>query len=344
MPSIITHDTFGREIYSGLEDVIGQSADEREAFLLGCQGPDVLFYGLINPFIKVANWYGSALHRYYCSEFVSSLVLSVLSELTLQNEENFEIVKSYALGYLMHHELDSKVHPFVYAQQYALCSVGIPGLDKRSESEVHVEIERELDELVLSTKRQETIASFDPSERILLGSDEILNIISKMYEFAIRIVYQRSSPAHMYRSSVKASRQVQRIIYSTGGVKRNIFGSVETLFRDHSYIRAITHKNKFITESIFDNHEKYTWQNPWIENENCDLSFWDLYNNALTSGKEHILRLAEIIEKVSPQAMSRDEKIDIFRNVADILGGVNFYGCPEKIAQKDSGKPKIIFK
>ncbi len=344
MPAIITHDTFGREVYSGLEEKIGQSKDEKDAYLLGCQGPDVLFYGLLNPFIREANWFGSALHRYYCTQFTSALILSTLADKDFYDEEKIAIAHAYVLGYIMHHELDSKVHPFVYAQQYALCSAGVPGLSAQSESEVHVEIERELDELVLSLRRGETIASFDPSERILLASEGVLEVISKMFSFAISVVYNRDVPQNMYRSSVKASRHVQRIIYSTGGVKRNFFGSVETLFRNHSYIRAITHKNNFLTQSIFDNHEKFKWQNPWLENVVSKKSFWDLYNDALQVGKKRVITLSRAIEDNVFADMDRRHKEAIYACVDENLAGVNFYGCPIEIADEKSGKPAKIFK
>ena len=340
MPAIITHDTFGREIFDGLEEVIGQSVDEKKAFLLGCQGPDVLFYGIINPFIKEANKFGSLLHRGYCSEFVSALALSTLSDEAFIQDDNFNIAKSYIMGYLMHHELDSKMHPFVYYQQYALCNAGIEGLTENSGSEVHVEIERELDELVLSIKREETIASFDPSERILCASNQVLDIISKMFEFAISIVYGTETPLNMYRSSVRASRHVQRLIYSTGGVKRNIFGSVETLFRDHSYVRAITHKNRFLAESIFDNHEKYEWKHPFIEGRTSVNSFWEIYDNALDEGKRHINDLSEAFRKNLSLSMTREDKEKLCFAIDEIMEGLNFYGCPMRIADPKTGKPK----
>ena len=46
MPSIITHDTFGQDIDRDLFTSIGGSRDEAEAFLLGNQGPDPLFYSV----------------------------------------------------------------------------------------------------------------------------------------------------------------------------------------------------------------------------------------------------------------------------------------------------------
>ena len=43
---IITHDFFGRDVYDALFQTIGGSRDEADAFLLGNQGPDPLFYAV----------------------------------------------------------------------------------------------------------------------------------------------------------------------------------------------------------------------------------------------------------------------------------------------------------
>ena len=44
MPAILTHDFFGQDVYAAHSHVIGKSIDEKDAFLLGNQGPDPLFY------------------------------------------------------------------------------------------------------------------------------------------------------------------------------------------------------------------------------------------------------------------------------------------------------------
>ena len=48
MPAILTHDFFGQDVYAAHSHVIGKSIDEKDAFLLGNQGPDPLFY-LVQP-------------------------------------------------------------------------------------------------------------------------------------------------------------------------------------------------------------------------------------------------------------------------------------------------------
>ena len=49
MPAIITHDLFGKDVYGKTFDTIGGSRDAAEAFLLGNQGPDPLFFVAPDP-------------------------------------------------------------------------------------------------------------------------------------------------------------------------------------------------------------------------------------------------------------------------------------------------------
>ena len=49
MPAIITHDLFGKDVYGETFDTIGGSRDAAEAFLLGNQGPDPLFFVAPDP-------------------------------------------------------------------------------------------------------------------------------------------------------------------------------------------------------------------------------------------------------------------------------------------------------
>ena len=62
MPSIITHDTFGQDIYRDLFTSIGGSRDEAEAFLLGNQGPDPLFYSVACPWLRANHDLGNVMH------------------------------------------------------------------------------------------------------------------------------------------------------------------------------------------------------------------------------------------------------------------------------------------
>jgi hypothetical protein len=79
---------------------------------------------------------------------------------------------------------------------------------------------------------------------------------------------------------VLAFRQVQRIVYSESGVKRAALGRFETLFRRHSFLRALSHQNRKVTQSIFDNHEHFPWYFK-ENNETVTASFWEIYEGSL---------------------------------------------------------------
>lgn len=364
MPSVITHDTFGREIYSDLNRIIGQSEDEKLAFLLGCQGPDVFFYGLLNPLTQKANSIASKLHRYDSAEMIACLALSVnyvREEVKGDTEEErrqrldkavtipeikkayrpaaAEIARAYALGYLMHHELDSKVHPFVFMQQFLYCDAGIPGLDRDSQSEVHVEIERDFDEMVLTVKRGESISTFDPSIRTLESTPFVSEVINKMYEFALPIVKKIEPQPHLYSTCVKCYRQLLRWLYSTTGIKRSVLGRMETIFRKNSFLQAMAYKNVKITESIYDNHEHNEWANPWTGEKTTD-GFWDLYDRAVKKGKKHTKKFAETIDSLETIDDEKDKLRAIYACALSITKGLNFYGCPEEIADPKTGRTK----
>lgn len=363
MPSIITHDTFGRELYSDLNDVIGQSEDEKHAFLLGCQGPDIFFYGLINPLAQNANKLAGRLHRKNAALTIASLAISVdrikenkksedelaqealqttsLPELKkLYRPSAKEIARAYCLGFLMHWELDATVHPFIYSQQYAYCDAGVEGLDRSSQSEVHVEIEKELDELVLTVKRGETISTFDPSVRTLQANKFIVEVINKMFEFAVPVSQEQSIQPNLYGVCLRCYRQVERWLYSTTGVKRNLLGRVEEVFRKYSIIQAMAYENVRMTKSIFDNSEREAWVDPWTKETRRD-SFWDLYNEAIRRGTEHTKTFAEMVDALGEIKDDREKVQSALKATLGITQNVNFSGIDEKLCDPETGKPRV---
>lgn len=336
MPAIITHDTFGRDVYARLYELIGESKDECDAFLLGNQGPDALFYGSVNPLARMSRGLGTQMHREKTSELIRAFVdaanLSPDIEPARQissasplwrihphaSSTPFDIAWGYALGFFCHFILDSTLHPFIYAQQEALCHAGEPGLDDRSAHEVHALIESELDELVLSTKRNETIASFDPSERVLKANDYVLDIVSTQYAEVVWSVFGKRLEQNAFKTSVKAFRQIQRLVYSPAGYKREAIGRIETVFRRFSFLRALSHRNVDLKKSLFDNHDHLPWIDP-ATNSPRTASFWDLYDEALISalaGIEKLLLLKAHPERVHPE---------IFLSITK---GKDFNGCP----------------
>lgn len=280
MPALITHDSFGQDVYKELYTLIGGSRDEYEAFLLGNQGPDPLFFSVLVPRLQKFTYFGSQMHR----ERPNEILRAFRQSLSILSDQERPVGRAYLFGFLCHYLLDSNMHPLVYFNEYRLCDAGIEGFDRSNGTEVHATIESELDELVLFTKRGVTIALFDPTTQILKGSDFALETISKMYAYMAMVVFGLTLPHNMFKSSLKSFRRAQHVFTSQSGTKRELLGRVEELFRPYSFVRSMSPRARQVTENDFDNHEHNTWENPF-SGEASTKSFWDIFNETLEKAR-----------------------------------------------------------
>ena len=314
MPALITHDLFGRDIIDAHAAVIGHTQDDLDAFLLGNQGPDPLFYLTVLPAFKEYRHLGNTMH----GQKTPLLLKAFADAVDALDEQDKSIGRSYAHGFLCHYALDSTMHPFVYAQQYAFCDAGVDGLSRKDGNEVHALIESDLDEMVLYVKTGETVATFQPWIRILRASNRTLDIVSRMYVAVVRRVYHKEAPKNLFVRAVRSFRRMQHALYSPYNGKSNVLGKIERLVRPHSFYAAMSHRALEHTTSSFDNHAHRLWKNPFTDASSTD-GFWDLYAKA----QEHA---AELIQAFDADGFNEAE-------AARITHGVNFSGKPLAPAQ-----------
>ena len=309
MPAIITHDQFGREALKGAASSVASSKQEKDAFLLGNQGPDPLFYCVANPTIARHHELGSKMHH----EDPTVLIYSMAQSLVYLPAAAHPLAKAYIAGFLCHYLLDRAEHPLVYAQQFALCDAGIDGLSEKDGSEVHAIIESDLDEMMLWTHEGKTVASFDPHKEILKADKQTLAIISYLVCMTVRDAYGKEIPANLFSKSVLSFRRIQRVFHSPRGIKRAALGNIERAFRKHSFVQAMSHRAVESDASEFDNHQHAAWINPFTKSVST-ASFQDLFNQALEQAAVAI-----------PEVTSKDFTMERARALTQ---GLNFSGEP----------------
>ena len=108
MPAMITHYLLGRRMLplSGLPVIKRQ-----DAFLLGNQGPDLLYFFRAYPWLigKAGLPLGNALH-----EVRPSVLVDTLRTILLETpREDQPYIHSYIQGLLCHYAADRLIHPFV---------------------------------------------------------------------------------------------------------------------------------------------------------------------------------------------------------------------------------------
>ena len=271
MPAIITHDFFGHRAYEKHSSHVGYSFDEHDAFILGSQGPDPLFYLIVNPLLKDQSSLGGALH----AEKPASVLFAMRQAAELLDEGERPVGRAYALGFLCHYLLDRAVHPLVYAQEYALCDAGEPGLTRQDGSNVHAVIETELDEMVLFTEAGQTVATFAPQDQILKCSDQALGIIGRMYVHVADQVLGRSVKDDLFLNAVYAFRAVQAFFHSPRGIKRNALRMLEGKVGKATFARAMMHRPVEAEDTPYANSSRDPWKNPFTGKKST-ASFQDL--------------------------------------------------------------------
>ena len=279
MPAIMTHDFFGKDALDVVSRLLGFSTtDERDAFLLGNQGPDPFFYLVADPLARSSNLVGNLMH----SSRPARLLATMREACDRVAGCDQPIARAYLAGFLCRYLLDREVHPFVFSTQWSICDAGVDGLDRSAGSRVHEEIERDLDEMVLFTKLGVSVAEYRPYEEVLHGSPEVLGVAGRMVSRANLFTYAVETDEWAFGEAVRLFRLVQRVFYSPKGTVRDTLGGLERqlLGANYSLVAAMSHRVRRETTSIFDNRAHNAWTNPFT-GEVRHESFWDLFDNAL---------------------------------------------------------------
>ncbi len=326
MSAILTHEFFGRDAYDSMSLKFGLlSNEEHEAFLIGNQGPDPLFYLALDPRGDKRDFMGNTMHH----QRPALLLASLHDALSMIGKDELDVARAYAAGFLCHYLLDSTMHPLVFSAQYGICDAGIEGLDRSDGSQVHAEIERDLDEMVLYVKTAKTIRDFLPYREVLKATDRALGIIDKLYFYMNLWTYSHTVGLDCYTQAVRDFRLIQHLLYNPGEVKSKLIGPLEhaVTHKRYSLYHAMAHRVRADVHSAFDNADRLPWVNPFTGEVSTD-DFWDLYDCALS-------RVPESIEHFL--AKDFDHKAAL-----ELTGGLNFSGQPvDPDATEDPAKPPV---
>ena len=309
MPAVLTHDFFGRDALDAIEAVNASTVDERDAFLLGNQGPDPLFFLAIHPALRTWRTLGGRMHKERTNELVAALPRA----LDVLEPDEQPVGRAYVQGFLGHFALDSHAHPLVYSRQHALCDAGVEGLSRDDGREVHAEIEREIDEMVLTAKRDQTVRDYPAVDNTLEASPDVLATVQKIYAYLALSVYGQQVPPSLFASAVECYRVALGAMHSPWGVKRALAMAAERSVRAHSFVGAMAHKPVKVRESWLANTGGEQWTCPFTGQVRT-ATFWDLYQEAADA-------LADAVERLDRGALSASD-------VRKITRDVNFSGEP----------------
>lgn len=270
MPSLITHELFGKEVYRSLPSQLTKIIEANSMeFSIGTSGPDLFFYYNAWPWMNQTSAQeiariGSALHQHHIHEFFAAVFQEVKAH---QTQEKI----SYIAGLLCHWALDKEAHPYIFYQTESTIS--------NHSSLYHRAFESHLDYLMLQLIRGITPKDY-PGYKLLTYDQQSVDAITAVYRQPLKDVYHFDIDTHCISTCLKHFYGIQKVLYDPNGTRIKLYKQIET---------KLLHKPDMISSMVVPlcedpldilNNSKQEWHHP-CTNKTSKQSFVECFNQAI---------------------------------------------------------------
>ncbi|MDD3946623.1 MAG: zinc dependent phospholipase C family protein [Clostridia bacterium] len=232
MPSNVVHCYFAQRVYDSFTPELKAVADkDKQAYLVGAQGPDLLFYMRFEK--PPLNKLGEMLHRSF--DTANLMRKSAL----YAKQHDSEPITAFLLGQLCHYALDSELHSYIYHREKDL-----PAHYPASAAKyIHVVFESGLDYLCIRDYLKGN-TKFYKSYKNLNISTPSRNAIGQYYSSLVAPEFGMELPVETAARSVKLMRLYCRILDDATGIKYGIVRGLECLLRAPRTVSAFIRPRK----------------------------------------------------------------------------------------------------
>lgn len=302
---LITHYICGEVCLKTLENshVKNLISKNRQIYNIGTQGPDIFFYYL--PCLYVKKWYrlGNVLHKTKIQSFFSSM-LDYIKELDSAEKD---ILVAYLSGYLTHYSLDCHTHPYIYYRS-GFKVEGDKGM-KIKHSVNHRSFETSIDVLMLKL-----ISSEKPSDKkihnLIKASKNETMSTAKILSNVLRDVYNVDmTDKHIYRA-IYSMVAVNKVLQSKKGKRKYLMEFVENFTVGENILSCMIHDQDVKGDIDFLNLKKSRWYLPWDNEKEHELTFTDMFNDAVLKANEMIQGVHNFLN----EDISKEELLNIIGN------------------------------
>lgn len=263
MPAATTHVIFAQDVKQHLDPQISKQIIDDPMFLLGSQGPDLLFFSRGSLLPGSLNKYGSILHHEK-----QELFLPFFDRYT----ENDPELRSYFYGFLCHYALDSTTHPLISAA--AKIASDETGGDMGI---YHVEMEGEIDIWILN-QRGRTAESYDVYRHLKIKPSQRKKI-GRMYHEMFLEIFNLDFPEKTFADCCWETAFFTRVL-SPAEWKYKLFYRLEDLIGYKHRFSAMMLNFKSYSGVL--NLEKKELPIPWEPTASIHASFPELYGKSIT--------------------------------------------------------------
>lgn len=290
MPNVVTHGLMALDVYNQLTpSYIKRSiAKHPKAYLLGSNGPDILFYYNVFPWQdqtlnqKVSD-YGHAVHSSHINAFYDFGLKHILS---IKDEERSAILLSYFAGHLQHWALDSIAHPFVFYRSGAL-----EGKTRYH----HYRYESMIDALMVTYVKRRRLQDLH-AKRMVDVSEEECRVIATFYQTVLKEVFGIYDEVEVFESSIQAMKKMMNVLYDPYHIKFPVIQAYENASKKPWAFTSHVVSSRLDRDYDVLNLKHEQWSNPTDITDTSTQSFVDLYNESIELGIQTLHYLDKAVE------------------------------------------------
>lgn len=261
MPAATTHVEFARDVFLALDASCRKEITDLPMFLVGSQGPDLLFFSGFSVLPSSLAWIGGKMHDEKIAEVIRYFDEHAVADPSL---------RSYFYGYLCHYALDVNVHPLVYAfSRREAAETGRP------EMEIHYRIESEYDIHVLSRKGR-TWKEYDVYRSLKLPENDVRRL-AILYEGMLKKVFGISVTCPRLMRAIRDVALMTRLL-KPSGLKYAAAGIIEKAAHAPRLVTGMMLSSRKSGTALNASHQP--WAPVFDPDETRTDSFDDLYDAA----------------------------------------------------------------
>ena len=278
IPNVVTHGLMALDVFNELEHSRVQEAIDAhpKAFLLGSNGPDILFYYKVFPWQdqklnKIIADYGEVVHTKHINDFYNRALDFIMKT---KDEKRKTVLISFMAGHFLHWSLDSLAHPFVFYRSGPL---------RGKSTYWHYRYESMIDALMVTYVKNKDMKSLK-AYRFVDVDDYEKMVISSFYQQMLADVFGIYTKPKVISSAITSFKSILKFLYDPHNVFTPVIKKVEEkisvpwAFSSHSVNSNIDAKYDVL------NLKHETWSNPTDKDDVSNLSFVDLYDYSIKLG------------------------------------------------------------
>lgn len=303
MAGTITHVFFEEDVFKKLDNQTKKNLEKyKENLKTYAQGHDIMFFSFnFTGQKKIGNF----LHKNKTKDFFINMINYIVNN-NLQN--NFELI-SFLYGYICHYSLDLTVHPYI---TYKCGIFNKKKKDTYKYNSKHSNMESYIDAYMVKERM-----SIDPNKfkiHKFCFNTKMSKELSKMIDYIYINTYKFKNFSFYYKQGIFNMKILYRILrYDPFKIKKKIYNIIDKLLpKKLNKLSPISYAYELNNDKYYLNLDHKKWQHPRYKDEVYNLSFLELYNNALDLA-------VDTINKVNNILYNNDDinKLnDIFRNLS----------------------------